>query len=310
MEIVEIRSINSHPTTPRSMGLRGARLIYRHGLSLIKHHSHLGLVSPCVISSEAERSCNKYRYTRFLHGACPERSRRSRNDKQRDGPRKRYLYKFQIMNFWQSLKLKFQDRRFRTLTIIIVGFLVVAGLLSIYYYRQKNLPGITFETGNLNLVSQKPASTSSTGSTIAEFSQSWDLKISRLNLVVPVAMDVDANNKDEYFNVLETGVAHMKGTAWPGEGNTVIFGHSSFYANQPGSYKTVFATLDKLQVNDQIVLSSQSEKFTYKVLKQEIVAPDRVDLVAPTSDKRLTLFTCWPPKTTQKRLVVTAGLVE
>lgn len=231
-----------------------------------------------------------------------------------------------MANVWQSITEFFSIRRNRMAVASVVALLTLAIVGYLYYSESQNQPNITFETGGVTLTSQRPvdqtatvdptsgasqASSAVTGSSQTPvFSQNWQLKIDRLGINAPVAMDVDPNSKETYFKALEDGVAHMLGTAWPGEGNTVIFGHSSFYVSQPGNYKTIFATLDRMQTGDKITLSSSSKTLTYIVTGQTVVPPSQVDVLSPTKDTRLTLFTCWPPKTVTNRLVVTATLQE
>ena len=80
----------------------------------------------------------------------------------------------------------------------------------------------------------------------------WTLSIKKLGISVPIVLNVNGADKDEYFAALQSGVAQMKGTALPGEGNTVIFGHSSYYKDDPGQYKKIFSTLDQLKTGDEI----------------------------------------------------------
>src|SRR5439155_11079 len=44
----------------------------------------------------------------------------------------------------------------------------------------------------------------------------------------------------------------------------------------------------------------------YRVTARSIVAPTAVQILQPTSDVRLTLFTCWPTWVDTQRVVVTA----
>ena len=98
----------------------------------------------------------------------------------------------------------------------------------------------------------------------------------------------------------------MKNTAMPGKGNTVIFGHSSYYPWKPGDYKTIFENLTHIQNNDDIFIESNQNFLKYKVIKKEVVSPKMVEVVNPTEHSQITLITCWPLGTTNERLVITA----
>lgn len=139
---------------------------------------------------------------------------------------------------------------------------------------------------------------------------SYQLVIGKLHITAPLVLDVSGTDENAYLTALEHGVAQYAGTAHPGQiGNMVIFGHSSYYRNKPGDYKEVFKQLNKLVVGDPILVKRDGQPlFTYKVTGSRIVAADDLSVLksAPVAD--LTLLTCWPPGTTDKRYVVTAQL--
>jgi LPXTG-site transpeptidase (sortase) family protein len=132
------------------------------------------------------------------------------------------------------------------------------------------------------------------------------LRIDKLSINVPVIPDVDGADKNTYFTSLQRGVAQMEGTAKPNEkGNVVIFGHSNFYESDPGGFKQVFINLDQLQKDDEILIHYKDTDYKYKVQKQQIVQPTDTWVISAKYD--LTLITCWPPGTIDKRLVIFAN---
>src|SRR5206468_715109 len=94
----------------------------------------------------------------------------------------------------------------------------------------------------------------------------------------------------------------------PGQvGNTVFSGHSSNDLFEAGDYKFIFAQLDKLQNGDTIYVNYNSVRYTYTVMKEQVVKPDNVQALYGYTDKPyLTLITCTPLGTSQNRLLVTA----
>ena len=135
----------------------------------------------------------------------------------------------------------------------------------------------------------------------------FQLIIPKISVNAPVIADVNGSDKVAYFKALENGVAHFQGTAKPGEkSNIFIFGHSSFYADSPGSYKEVFKNLEKLEIGDEIILWYRQKEYKYKVIASKVVNPDEVEVLKPTSSEQVSLMTCVPPGTTLKRLVVIA----
>lgn len=141
---------------------------------------------------------------------------------------------------------------------------------------------------------------------------SYFLAINKLALSAPIILNVDGNDKEAYDKALEGGVAHLMGSALPGKpGNTFIFGHSSFYAWKPGDYKEIFATLDQLEIGDEIIITSNIMRYIYTVSDKQIVSPNEVTVASQNySEKKLTLMTCWPVGSDAERLVIISNLKE
>ena len=111
---------------------------------------------------------------------------------------------------------------------------------------------------------------------------------------------------------LKKTLIHYPGTAAPGDlGNTVIFGHSvlpQFF--NPTNYTSIFSTLHTLEKGDQLVINAEGATYTYQIVDLYVVAPDNLTPIAQSYDKhRLTLFTCTPPGTYLKRLIIKAELI-
>jgi len=140
----------------------------------------------------------------------------------------------------------------------------------------------------------------------------YTLNIKPINIEAPIVLNVDGSDKGEYISRLESGVAHMKGSALPGSpGNTVIFGHSSYFSWANGNYKKVFSQLDKLKRGDEVEIKSAQEDLSFNVLDTKVVKPNDTYVVNQDLSKHLlTLVTCWPAGTVENRLVVTAEEAE
>lgn len=118
---------------------------------------------------------------------------------------------------------------------------------------------------------------------------------------------------DIFMEELEDGVVRYPGSALPGEaGNSFIFGHSSNFPWLPGEYNEVFALLDKVVFDDEIIVYYDQKKYVYKVREKRVVKPwDTSVLRNQNKDRKLiTLMTCWPIGTTTNRLLVIGELVE
>ena len=139
------------------------------------------------------------------------------------------------------------------------------------------------------------------------------LIIPKINVDVPVIYDIGPDY-DSQMAAMQKGVAHFAipgANSRPGEiGNTVLSGHSSNDLFDPGEYKFIFAQLDKLQEGDTLYANYQGKRYTYVVTKKEVVLPTEVSkLIYPTNKPVMTLITCTPLGTSQKRLLVTAEQV-
>lgn len=140
------------------------------------------------------------------------------------------------------------------------------------------------------------------------------LIIPKINVDVPVVYDVTTDH-DAQMKAMENGVAYfgIRGAnSKPGQlGNTPIAGHSSNDFIDVGDYKFIFAQLDRLGEGDTIYANYQGTRYTYKVFKKEVVLPSQASkLVLPADKPYLTLITCTPLGTAQKRLLVFAEQIS
>lgn len=124
--------------------------------------------------------------------------------------------------------------------------------------------------------------------------------------------NVSVTDKESYLEALKQGVAHAKGTAFPGEGGHIfMFAHSTDYVWNVGTYNAVFYLLYKLEIGDEIDIFYKGQRYVYRVTGKEIVDPSEVEYLTRKTDKEfLTLQTCWPPGTTLKRQLIFAEPVS
>lgn len=83
-------------------------------------------------------------------------------------------------------------------------------------------------------------------------------------------------------------------------GNTVVVAHRFF-----GRGKNTFYHLNKLKVNDEIIIFWEGKEFNYKIEKVFETTPDNLSVEKNTGDDRLTLYTC-SGMSAENRLVVIA----
>ncbi len=110
----------------------------------------------------------------------------------------------------------------------------------------------------------------------------------------------------EDANAMERGFWFYPLSAAPGkQGNTVIIGHR--FLHIPPRRDTFF-NLDKVKVGDKIKIKQEENTYTYTVINTREVEKNNSSILANTSDYRITLITCTPLWTSEKRLVITGKM--
>lgn len=104
------------------------------------------------------------------------------------------------------------------------------------------------------------------------------IEIPRLH-VRAIVMEGDADD------TLRLGVGHIPGTPLPGQlGNAAIAGHRDSF----------FHRLSRIRRSDRISIVTPDNTYRYAVDSIRIVAPEKIDVLAPTPTPTLTLVTCYP----------------
>lgn len=136
----------------------------------------------------------------------------------------------------------------------------------------------------------------------------FSVVIPKIGAKANITANVDAGNEKEYDLALSEGVAHAKGTYFPGQGREIfLFAHSTNGVWNVARYNAVFYLLDKLRVNDQIVIYFSDKRYIYKVYDTKIVGPkDTAAIDQEGNGEVLVLQTCYPPGTSWNRLLVLA----
>lgn len=90
---------------------------------------------------------------------------------------------------------------------------------------------------------------------------------------------------NDQWEIAEDGASYLLGSGIPGkEGNVVIYGHNK---------KHLFGPIRWLEKEELIKITTlQGEEFTYKITETKTVSPDEVEVLAPTKEAILTLYTC------------------
>jgi sortase A len=137
----------------------------------------------------------------------------------------------------------------------------------------------------------------------------FSILIPKIGASAKVYPNVDPTNENEFLPILQEGVAHAKGTVFPGmNGNIYRFAQSTDNWWNVGRYNAVFYLIKELQPGDDVDVFFENRRYNYVVQGSEIKDPNDVSFLQNSrGDKeQLILQTCWPPGTTWKRLYVTA----
>ena len=118
--------------------------------------------------------------------------------------------------------------------------------------------------------------------------------IPEVNIDLPV---VQAKVVDGYWEISEHTASYGDGSGIPGQnGNTVIFAHARV---------GLFYNLKDVKTGDIVYVFTKNSLYRYKVNKIMAVYPNQTEVIKPTKDQTLTLYTC-TGFSDEKRLVVTA----
>lgn len=100
------------------------------------------------------------------------------------------------------------------------------------------------------------------------------------------------------LKTFDKGIGWWPGTAEPGGyGNMVLGGHRT-------TPPKPFRNLDRLSPGDEVIVSTASGRFVYRITKTQIVDDTDLWIVGQSPGYTLTLFACHPVGSTAQRIVV------
>ena len=134
--------------------------------------------------------------------------------------------------------------------------------------------------------------------------EALDNRTTENRLVIPsIYLDTKINEGSTY-DALLSGAWRRPATSTPElGGNTVLAGHRFTYQGA-----SIFYNLDKVRIGDEIGVTYNGKLYKYKVREVVITTPSNTDIEAPKNETILTLYTCTPLWTTEKRLVIIAEM--
>lgn len=138
----------------------------------------------------------------------------------------------------------------------------------------------------------------------------FSILIPKIGASAKIYPNINPASEEEFLPVLRKGVAHARGTVFPGhKGNIYLFAHSTDNFWDVGRYNAIFYLLKDLEQGDEIVIFFENKRYNYVVKSSKIVNPEDTGYITnaqKTGKEQLILQTCWPPGTTWQRLLVFA----
>lgn len=111
---------------------------------------------------------------------------------------------------------------------------------------------------------------------------------------------------------LDKGVVHYSYSALPEDpaGKVFLFGHSSARAYEEIPARTVFTELNRLKSKDLVEVWRQGRVYIYRVRSVRILASNEAEVYLASTERELTLSTCWPVGDPSNRFIVDAEFVR
>lgn len=189
------------------------------------------------------------------------------------------------------------------LALLILLYLVFLPIYPNVVYRFKIEPQAKQKARDIEYV--KKASQDFSGNTFP----GSDWTVSENRVIIPkigVNAPIVESNSAEYG--LSLGAWHVPESSTPDQGgNTVITGHRFRYL--PPNNLT-FYLFHKLEAGDIFKVIWKEKDYYYKIREIRIVDDTEVSILDNTREPVLTMFTCHPIYSTEKRLVVVSDLLE
>lgn len=185
---------------------------------------------------------------------------------------------------------------------------------ALYYearFRVDNIRGIQYTVADAPVKSQLGTIAQKGSQVILTPPDTYfSIVIPKIGAASRVLINVDPSDETEYVAALKQGIAHAKGSVFPGmQGTSFFFAHSTDNFWDVGRYNAVFYLLKDMKVGDSVIVYFRNYRYNYIVDKTQIIDPEDVSVLLnaqKTKGQQIVLQTCWPPGTTWKRLLVYA----
>jgi LPXTG-site transpeptidase (sortase) family protein len=143
----------------------------------------------------------------------------------------------------------------------------------------------------------------------------YEINIPKIQATAKVKTKVSPYNVEEYMGVLKNNtVAQAKDSDTPGSGPgsmSYLFAHSTEANINMVRKNAVFYLLEKLEINDEVLINIEDKTYRYVVYDQKIVEAKELQYLnyREENEEIIIMQTCWPLGTNWKRYLVFAKRV-
>ena len=195
----------------------------------------------------------------------------------------------------RRMKLSRANHVLLGLIVVINGYIIVAPLMPAVTFWWDNRGGT--HKRELTAAIHKPAKSTKTA------------PVTHPNGIIVPSMLLDQPILEgpisQTYSILNHGIWRWPKGSTPDKGsNTTLIGHRFTYTQPKG----VLYYLNKVEMGDEIGVWWNNTLYNYKVTSIAEVPPTQTSIEDPTTDARLTIFTCTPLWLPKDRLVVVAEL--
>lgn len=191
------------------------------------------------------------------------------------------------------------EKKKARLVLLVCGLLFVAGSLIVPRLENSSIPTQTNVTNNdtVTSFSQEPVKIDAAITS----RQNIKTKNPPVRIMYPL-LEIDIPVKEAkiikgYWEVFPDAAGFGTGSSYPDEGgNQVIFAHAR---------GGLFLPLKNAKVGQNIFVLTKDKWYQYAVTNIKEVLPTQIEVIAPTTEPILTLYTC-SGYADSKRLIVTA----
>ena len=161
-------------------------------------------------------------------------------------------------------------KRFLAWFLLIQSFsLLTVGIYQLYLHETPSLLSFNnYHAQQTRVLSEKDAPV--------------NITISRVGINLPIYTAKVVNN---VWQTTDLGASYLTSSPLPGEtGNSIIYGHN---------WTSLFGKLVNVKIGDKVVINYPDHTHkTFVIAYTSVVSPDESSILAPSKDKRITLYTC------------------